>query len=98
MDHEISIYRIYSTKKWWVYYPVVRRELKSYGCSISPLNEERRSYQEFPNHILVYHIFVAGHHAISMPTCSKLSHAMGSALFTKLGVESPRSIGGGEKN
>ena len=32
--------------------PVVRRELRSYGYSYSPLNGELRSYQEFPNHIL----------------------------------------------
>jgi hypothetical protein len=32
-------------------YPVVRRELRSYGCSYSLLNGELRSYQEFPNHI-----------------------------------------------
>ena len=33
-------------------YPVVRRELRSYGYSYSLLNGELRSYQEFPNHIL----------------------------------------------
>ena len=33
-------------------YPVVRRELRSYGYSYSLLNRELRSYQEFPNHIL----------------------------------------------
>jgi len=33
--------------------PVVRRELRSYGYSYSLLNGELRSYQEFPNHILV---------------------------------------------
>ena len=34
-------------------YPVVRRELRSYGYSYSLLNGELRSYQELPNHILV---------------------------------------------
>ena len=34
-----------------VFYPVVRRVLKSHGYSYSLLNEET-SYQEFPNHIL----------------------------------------------
>ena len=34
------------------FYPVVRRELRSYGYSYSLLNGELRSYQEFPNHIL----------------------------------------------
>ena len=33
-------------------YPVVRRELRSYGYSYSLLNGKLRSYQEFPNHIL----------------------------------------------
>ena len=33
-------------------YPVVRRELRSYGYSYSLLNGELRSYHEFPNHIL----------------------------------------------
>jgi len=32
---------------------VVRRELRSYGYSYSLLNGELRSYQEFPDHILV---------------------------------------------
>ena len=34
-------------------FPVARRELRSYGYSYSLLNGELRSYQEFPNHILV---------------------------------------------
>ena len=38
-------------------YPVVRRELRSYGYSYSLLHRELRSYQEFPNHILVILIF-----------------------------------------
>jgi hypothetical protein len=37
----------------WMNYPVVRRELRSYEYSYSLLNGELRSYQEFPNHILV---------------------------------------------
>jgi hypothetical protein len=37
----------------YIYYPVVRRELRSYGYSYSLLNGELRSYQELPNHILV---------------------------------------------
>ena len=36
-------------------YPVVRRELRSYGYSYSLLNGELRSHQEFPNHILDTH-------------------------------------------
>ena len=34
-------------------YAVVRRALRSYGYSYSLLSEELRSYQEFPNHIVV---------------------------------------------
>ena len=33
-------------------YPVVRRELRSYGYSYSLLNGELRSYQKFPNNTL----------------------------------------------
>ena len=42
-----------------ILYPVIRRELRSYGYSYSLLNEELRSYQEFPNHILVLHVYAA---------------------------------------
>jgi hypothetical protein len=40
------------SQKNYIIYPVVRRELRSYGYSYSLLNGELRSYQEFPNHIL----------------------------------------------
>ena len=44
-----------------VTYPVVRRELRSYRYSYSPLNEEQIwSYQEVPNHILVIHNIAIG--------------------------------------
>ena len=36
-----------------IIYVVVRRELRSYGYLYSLLNRGLRSYQEFPNHMLV---------------------------------------------
>ena len=44
----VTIYSIHGSYG----YPVVRRELRSYGYSYSILNRELRNYQEFPNHIL----------------------------------------------
>ena len=45
-----SIWDSQGSEKWGIY-PVVWREPRSYGYSNSLSNEERRSYQEFPNHM-----------------------------------------------
>ena len=41
------------SKKSGFDYPVVRRELRSWGYSYFLLNGEPRSYLEFPNHLVV---------------------------------------------
>ena len=76
------------------YYPVVRRELRSYGYSYSLLKEEPRSYQEFPNHILD----IASISTDSSEASQALAFAVADVAETLKATKDPKSMGIGKEN